>query len=244
MLKMAFKYIYGPIRSRRLGLSLGLSLSPGKTCNLNCIYCQWGRTVGTVSQRREYADPNEIIAELKSWMRKNPKTAQRLKFVTLSGLGEPTLNTRIGELIGKVKKITSCRIAVITNSTLLGNPRVRKALLGADLVVPSLDAVDEKIFRRIDRPHPDVKLEKIISGLVSFGKEFRGKFWLEIMLVSGINDSIGHINKLKSVIQRINPDKIQLNSPVRRTAEENVLSVPSVKLEKIKKILGEKAEIV
>ena len=241
---MVFKYIYGPIKSRRLGLSLGLSLSPGKTCNLNCIYCQWGRTSATVSGRREYADPDEIIAELKLWLRKNPKTAKELKFVTFSGLGEPTLNTQIGKLIRRVRSLTSRSIAVITNSTLLGNPRVRKALMGADLVVPSLDAVDEKIFRRIDRPNSAVKLDKIISGLVSFGKEFRGKLWLEIMLVSGMNDGIGHINKLKSVIRRINPDKIQLNSPVRKTAEKNVLPVPRVKLERIKKILGNKAEII
>ncbi|MDD5655230.1 MAG: radical SAM protein, partial [Candidatus Omnitrophica bacterium] len=210
---MAFKYIYGPIKSRRLGLSLGLSLSPGKTCNLNCIYCQWGRTAETVSKRKEYAESDEIIAELKSWMRQNPATAKKLKFVTLSGLGEPTLNTQIGKLIRRVRSLTNRSIAVITNSTLLGDLLVRKALMGADLVVPSLDAVDEKIFRRIDRPNSAVKLDKIISGLVSFGKEFRGKLWLEIMLVSGMNDGIGHINKLKSVIRRINPDKIQLNSP-------------------------------
>lgn len=241
---MAFKYIYGPIKSRRLGLSLGLSLSPGKTCNLNCIYCQWGRTAETVSKRKEYAESDEIIAELKSWMRQNPATAKKLKFVTLSGLGEPTLNTQIGKLIRRVRSLTNRSIAVITNSTLLGDPLVRKALMGADLVVPSLDAVDEKIFRRIDRPNSAVKLDKIISGLVSFGKEFRGKLWLEIMLVSGMNDGIGHINKLKSVIRRINPDKIQLNSPVRKTAEKNVLPVPRVKLERIKKILGNKAEII
>lgn len=241
---MALKYIYGPIKSRRLGLSLGLSLSPGKTCNLNCIYCQWGRTVETVSKRKEYAGPDEIIAELKSWIRENPKTAKELKFVTFSGLGEPTLNTQIGKLIRRVRRLTNRSIAVITNSTLLGNPRVRKALMGADLVVPSLDAVDEKIFRRIDRPHPAIKLDKIIAGLIAFSKEFRGKLWLEIMLVSGVNDGIGHINKLKEVIRRINPDKVQLNSPVRATAEENVLPVPRAKLEKIKKVLGVKAEII
>ena len=241
---MVLKYIYGPIKSRRLGLSLGLSLSPGKICNLNCIYCQWGRTVESVCVRKEYADPDEIITELKSWIRENPKTAKGLKFVTLSGLGEPTLNTQIGNLISRVRGLTDCSIAVITNSTLLGDPCVRKALLEADLVVPSLDAVDEKIFRRIDRPHRGIKLDEIISGLIAFSKEFRGKLWLEIMLVSGVNDGIGHINKLKEVIRAVNPDKIQLNSPVRKTAEENVLPVPRAKLEKIKKILGDKAEII
>jgi wyosine [tRNA(Phe)-imidazoG37] synthetase (radical SAM superfamily) len=238
------RYIYGPIKSRRLGLSLGLSLSSDKTCNLNCLYCQWGRTKETVSERKEYAKIGDIITELKSWMRENPQTTKELKFITLSGLGEPTLNTQIGELIGQVKKITACSIAVITNSTLLGDPVVRKALLGADLIVPSLDAVDEKIFRQIDRPHAGIKPDQIIAGLVAFRKEFRGKIWLEVMLVSGINDGIGHINKLKEVIRRINPDKIQLNSPVRATAEENVLPVQRARLEKIREILGDKAEII
>ena len=191
------KYIYGPIKSRRLGMSLGLSLSLHKTCNLNCIYCQWGRTKKTVSRRKEYAKIREIIAELKFWMQKNTQIAKELKFVTLSGLGEPTLNTGIGELIRQVKKITRLRIAVITNSTLLYDSLVRKALLEADLIIPSLDAVDPEMFKQIDRPHADVKLNEIIAGLVALKKEFHGKLWLEIMLVSGVNDDLRHIQELK-----------------------------------------------
>ena len=238
------KYIYGPIKSRRLGLSLGLSLSLDKTCNLNCIYCQWGRTLVTVSERKEYARVDDIISELKSWLQNNPKEAKELNFVTLSGLGEPTLNTCIGELIIQVRKVTGAKIAVITNSTLLGDPLVRRAILGADLIVPSLDAVDPEIFKQIDRPCVGVELNEIINGLVALRKEFRGKLWLEVMLVSGVNDDIQHIKALNKSIQRINPDKIQLNSPVRSTAEKNVLAVKRAKLEKIKSILGDKAEII
>ncbi len=238
------KYIYGPIKSRRLGLSLGLSLSKDKTCNLNCIYCQWGKTKKTVFRRKEYAKVEEIITELKSWMQANPQITKELKFVTLSGLGEPTLNTCIGELISQVKKITGFSIAVITNSTLLSDPLVRKSLLGADLIVPSLDAVDLKIFKQIDRPHAGIEPDKIVAGLVDLRKEFRGKLWLEIMLVSGVNDDIRHIEALKKAIQLINPDKIQLNSPVRATAEKNVLPLERTKLEKIKDILGDRAEII
>ena len=225
-------------------MSLGLSLSLHKTCNLNCIYCQWGRTKKTVSRRKEYAKIREIIAELKFWMQKNTQIAKELKFVTLSGLGEPTLNTGIGELIRQVKKITRLRIAVITNSTLLYDSLVRKALLEADLIIPSLDAVDPEMFKQIDRPHADVKLNEIIAGLVALKKEFHGKLWLEIMLVSGVNDDLRHIQELKKIIQRINPDKIQINSPVRTTAEKNVFPVKKSKLEKIRKILGNKAEII
>ena len=238
------KYIYGPIKSRRLGLSLGLSLSLDKTCNLNCIYCQWGRTLVTVSERKEYARVDDIISELKAWLQNNPQEAKELNFVTLSGLGEPTLNTCIGDLIIQVRKVTGAKIAVITNSTLLGDPSVRKAILGADLIVPSLDAVDPEIFKQIDRPCAGIELNEIIDGLVALRKEFRGKIWLEVMLVSGVNDDIKHIEELNKSIQRINPDKIQLNSPVRSTAEKNVLAVDRAKLEKIKNILGDKAEII
>ncbi|MDD5109241.1 MAG: radical SAM protein [Candidatus Omnitrophica bacterium] len=238
------KYIYGPIKSRRLGLSLGLSLSPNKICDLDCIYCQWGSVGKTVFERKEYASADDIILELKSWIKNNPDQFKNLKFVTLSGLGEPTLNTCIGELIDQAKAITGASIAVITNSTLLGDPLVRKGLLKADLIVPSLDAVDAQIFKQIDRPDEGVKLDEIIDGLVALRKEFSGEVWLEIMLVKGVNDDFGHIKELKKIIQRINPDKIQLNSPMRSTAEKDVLAVERNKLEKIKEIFGDKAEIV
>ena len=238
------KYVYGPIKSRRLGLSLGLSLSPDKICDMDCIYCQWGSAGLTVFERKEYAKADEIICELKSWIKNNPQKSKELKFVTLSGLGEPTLNSCIGKLIDQVKKITGLHIAVITNSTLLGDPLVRKELLKADLIIPSLDAVDAEIFARIDRPHPGIKLNEIIEGLVALRKEFHGTIWLEVMLLSGVNDDLKHIAELKKIIQRINPDKIQLNSPVRSTAEKNVSVVPKEKLEKIKEILGNKAEII
>lgn len=238
------KYIYGPIKSRRLGLSLGLSLSRDKICDLDCIYCQWGSVGKTVLERKEYAKVDEIILELKSWMQKNPQAASELKFVTLSGLGEPTLNTGIGELIDQVKNITGSKIAVITNSTLLGDRSVRQGLLKVDLIVPSLDAVEEEIFKRIDRPHAGIKLNEIIDGLAALRKEFHGQLWLEVMLISGMNDGLEHIGELKKAIARINPDKIQLNSPVRSTAEKNVFAVERSKLEKIREILGDKAEIV
>ncbi|MCX5694397.1 MAG: radical SAM protein [Candidatus Omnitrophica bacterium] len=238
------RYIYGPIKSRRLGLSLGLSLTLDKVCDLDCIYCQWGSVGKTVLERKEYVKAEEIIQELKSWMQNHPQETQELKFVTLSGLGEPTLNTCIGDLIDQVRNVTGLNIAVITNSTLLGDPAVRKGVLKADLIVPSLDAVNQEMFNKIDRPHTGIKLNEIINGLIALRKEFRGKIWLEVMFIAGINDGPRHIEELNKVIQRINPDKIQLNSPVRSTAEKDVFPVEKAKLEKIKMILGDKAEIV
>ncbi len=238
------KYIYGPIKSRRLGLSLGLSLTADKICDLDCIYCQWGSAGKTVLERKEYVKAGQIIQELEAWMQKHPREAKELEFVTLSGLGEPTLNTCIGELITRVKEVTGSKIAVITNSTLLGDPQVRRGLLKADLIVPSLDAVDPRLFKQIDRPHAGIELSRIIEGLVALRQEFAGLIWLEVMLVAGINDGLDHIRELKKVIDRVNPDRIQLNSPVRKTAESNVFPVEKTKLEEIRKILGDKAEII
>jgi len=198
----------------------------------------------TVSERKEYAKIDEIILELESWLKNNPQEAKELSFVTLSGFGEPTLNTCIGELISRLRKVTAANIAVITNSTLLGDPAVRESILGADLIVPSLDAVDPEIFKQIDRPYSGIKLDEIINGLIALRKEFKGKIWLEVMLVSGVNDDMRHIEELSKLIRRINPDKIQLNSPVRSTADKNVLPVDKNKLERIKNILGDKAEII
>ncbi len=238
------KYVYGPIKSRRLGLSLGLSLSLRKVCNFDCIYCQWGRTPLVVSGRKEYVSADKVISELKSWMKAHPAEARELKFVTLSGFGEPTLNTCIGELIGKVREITHASIAVITNSTLLSDAQVRKALLDVDLIVPSLDAADPEIFRKIDRPHESISLDKVIQGLVALRKEFKGKIWLEVMLIAGINDDPQHIEKLNEYIKLINPDRIQLNSPVRSTAENDVQPVEKNKLAAIRAVFGSKAEII
>ncbi len=186
----------------------------------------------------------EILDELKNWLQNNPEQAQKLNYISFSGSGEPTLNIKFGELAGEIKKIVSVPIAVITNASLLNTPSVRQALSGVDLIVPSLDAVTPDIFRKIDRPHPNIKVEDIIEGLVSLKKEFRGKIWLEVMLVKGVNDDLRHIRKLKEVIERINPDKIQLNSPVRTTTEPDILPADKNKLKKIKEILGEKAEII
>ena len=238
------KYIYGPLNSRRLGFSLGITLTSSKVCNLNCIYCQLGKTTVQLNERKEYALVEDIFAELKWWLENNLAEVSKLNYITFSGSGEPTLNSKIGRLIEMIKKISPVRIAVITNSSLLRDPLVRRDLLFADLIMPSLDAVTLEVFAKIDRPHPDIKIEHIIEGLISLRKEFHGKIWLEVMLVAGINDDLRHIKKLKEIIDVINPDKIQINSPVRSTAEPGIFPVDKSKLEKIKEILGGKAEII
>lgn len=238
------KHIYGPVESRRIGLSLGLTLTPHKTCNFNCIYCQLGRAQNIAFERKEYLAVSEILDELNSWLINNSQKTKELAYITLSGSGEPTLNSKIAQLIAGIKKISAVPVAVITNSSLLGIPQVRDSLLDADLIVPSLDAASEEVFRRIDRPYPEIKLGQVIQGLEDLRREFRGKIWLEVMLVKGINDDLRHIRKLKEVIDRIRPDKVQINLPVRSTAEPGILAPGKSKLAKIKDILGDKCEII
>jgi len=238
------KYIYGPLKSRRLGRSLGITLTPYKICSFNCVYCQLGKTINTTSERREYIPIQEIINELKLWLQNNSQEAKDLNYITLSGSGEPTLNIKIGQLIAEIKKISPVPVAVITNASLLNEALVRQALSCADLIIPSLDAAAPAIFTKVDRPKEGIKVEDIINGLIVLRKEFKGKIWLEVMLIKGINDDLAHARKLKDIIEKINPDKIQLNSPVRTTAEDNILAVDKKKLEKIKEILGDKCEII
>jgi len=238
------KYVYGPIKSRRLGLSLGLSLTPYKVCNYDCVYCQLGKTSELTQERKEYIKGEDLLNELRTWIQNNAQEAKNLNYITISGSGEPLLNTKVGELITKIKGVTSIPVAVITNASLLNIAQVRQALLEVDLIVPSLDAVSIEIFKQMNRPHPDIKLEHIIEGLADLRKEFPGKIWLEVMIVRGINDGLGQIRKLKEIIVRINPDKIQINSPVRTTVEENIFPADKRKLNKIKEILGDKCEII
>jgi len=238
------KYIYGPVKSRRLGLSLGVSLTPYKICDFDCIYCQLGNTDCLTGERKEYVKRDEVINELRGWLLNNAEEAKSLNYITISGTGEPTLNIKINEIISEIKKIATLPVAVITNASLLSDPEVRLGILEADLIVPSLDAVSPEVFKQIDRPLQSIRIDEIIKGLVGLREEFRGKIWLEVMIVKGINDDLGEIRKLKEIADAINPDKIQINSPVRTTAQEGILAADKKKLEKIKEILGDKCEII
>jgi wyosine [tRNA(Phe)-imidazoG37] synthetase (radical SAM superfamily) len=238
------KYIYGPVKSRRLGLSLGITLTPYKICSFNCVYCQLGETFQPTKERKEYLLVQDIFNEFKGWLETNSTEAEKINYITLSGSGEPTLNLEIGQLITEIKKITSIPVAVITNASLLGDPLVRQAVAGADLIIPSLDAVTLEIFEKTNQPASGIKIEEVINGLFSLRKEFSGEIWLEVMLIKGINDDLRQIKRLKDIVDKINPHKVQLNSPVRVTAKPGIFPVDKNKLQKIKEILGDKCQII
>jgi wyosine [tRNA(Phe)-imidazoG37] synthetase (radical SAM superfamily) len=238
------KYIYGPVQSRRLGLSLGVSLTPHKVCDFDCIYCQVGLTTTKTAQRAEYVRVPELAQELSQWLEANPEQAGKLSYITLSGPGEPTLNTGLAPLIASIRKLTAVPVALITNGSLFADRALRAEVMGVDLIVPSLDAATQDVFEKIDRPAEGITVEGVIEGLAALRREYRGKLWLEIMLVDGVNDSAAHLRSLVEAVERIRPDKIQLNSPVRCTAEKDVKPLSQARLEKIKEMFGEKAEIV
>jgi wyosine [tRNA(Phe)-imidazoG37] synthetase (radical SAM superfamily) len=235
-----YKYLYGPVPSRRLGLSLGIDVMPVKVCTLDCVYCQIGKTTKKTLERKEYLPIDPIIEELKQRLTE-PLTAD---YITLSGSGEPTLNARFGELIERVKALTSIPIAVLTNGTLLTDPSVRNACARADIVIPSLDAADENTFQNINHPHPDIKIDPIIKGLIEFRNQYHGQIWLEVFFVEGMNTEPKQIENIKNAIEKIRPDKVQLNTAVRPTAEPSIKKVKLEKLRDIAEQLAPNAEVI
>ena len=234
------EHIFGPVLSRRLGFSLGVDLVPFKTCSLDCIYCQAGKTTHKTIERKSYVSLESVIPELKDAL----KQSQKIDYITLSGSGEPTLNLDLGRIITAIKKITDIPVAVLTNGTLLHLESVRDGLMAADLVVPSLDAVSQEIFCEINKPHPHINVSQMISGLKSLREAFSGDIWLEIMLVKGLNDFPEEIKKLKDVITSIAFDKVQLNTTVRPAADKVIEPVTNEELASIKELLGERCEVI
>lgn len=234
-------YLFGPVPSRRLGLSLGVDLVPFKTCSLDCVYCQLGRdTTEKTTKRKEYVPIELVLEELK----KKISDGLQADFITLSGSGEPTLNLRLGELIDEIKKITDIPVAVLTNGTLLIDKGVRADCAKADVVLPSLDAGDEETFQKINRPHYDINLEKLVKGLCAFRKEFDGQIWLEAFLLDGFNTEPEQITKIRKLVELIGPDKIQLNTAVRLTTQSGIKRLDAAKMQTIARQFGEKCEVI
>jgi wyosine [tRNA(Phe)-imidazoG37] synthetase (radical SAM superfamily) len=234
-----YQYIFGPVPSRRLGRSLGIDLVPSKTCTYDCIYCQLGLTTQKTIQRKAYVPLHVVLKEIKIKLKDPDPPA----YITLSGSGEPTLHSGIGALIRDIKKITSIPMAVITNGSLLWMPEVRDALMPADVVLPSLDAGEDDLFQKVNRPHPDITFEKMVQGLISFREEYKGQIWLEILLVDDLSAIPGEVEKIARWVREIKPDRIHLNTATRPPAEKSAHAVPKEKLEELARLLGDSAEV-
>lgn len=229
-----FQYVFGPIPSRRLGRSLGISPLPKKTCNYSCIYCQLGRTDHMTNERQEFYKTEEILKEFQTYL----KDSDKFDIVTIVGEGEPTLCSNLGELICRLKELTKKPIAVITNGALLSDEKVREELCYADMVLPSLDAYNQEVAKKIDRPYGTIQFEEEFQGLVEFSNMYEGELWLEIMLIDGINDDKDSITEFQKRLKQIRYDRLYLNTPVRPPAEEGVNVVSSERMKYAVEELG------
>lgn len=234
------KYVYGPVPSRRLGRSLGVDIVPPKICTLDCVYCQIGRTPTKSTTRRDFVDIEAVLAELAATL----AAGVTADYITIGGSGEPTLNSRLGELIDRIGALTTIPVALLTNGTLFDRPDVRAEAGKADVVMPSLDAGDEAVFAAVNRPARDISIENVVSGLSRFREDFQGQIWLEVFLIEGMNTSAEQIGKLRDLIARIRPDKVQLNSAVRPAAEEGIEPISEERLEAIARQIGGPCEVI
>lgn len=224
--------IFGPVNSRRLGRSLGIDLFPTKICNLNCIYCEVGRTTVPVGRRDAYSDTQALLDEIDAFCA-DPSHLAEVDVVTVTAKGEPTLHLDLGRILRHIKETTTKPVAVLTNGTTLNDPQVRAALMTADVISPSLDAATDASFRKIDRPMAGLNLNTIIAGLTTFSHEYHGKIWLEILFAAGINDSPHDVDALIAAIRPMRIDRIQLNTVIRPPAESFARAVPELALQAI-----------
>ncbi len=227
---MEYRYIFGPVPSRRLGISLGVDLIPPKTCSYNCIYCESGKTTNLTVERREYVPLNDVLKELDSVLKTHP----RLDFVTYSGSGEPTLYSRISEVTRFVKEnYPEYKTALLTNGSLFHDEKVRRDCLDIDVVIPSLDCAGETEFKKVDRPHHSLSAAVVNEGIAKFRTEYTGQIWLEIFIVPGINDTDEEIGRINAWIAKIRPDKIQLNTLDRPGAVDWIRPADDIRMQEI-----------
>lgn len=232
--------IFGPVPSRRLGLSLGVDMVPFKVCTLDCLYCQVGHTTRKSVERKSFVDLNRVMRELVLRLQQG----SRPDYITLSGSGEPTLNRDLGVLIERIKRQTDIPVALITNGTLLHRAEARQDCLQADVILPSLDAVDASLFQQINRPHPELSIISHIEGLEALRDAYTGQIWLEIFLIDQLNTHSDHMAALQALMVRLRPDRIHLNTAVRPTADPQVVAVPLSTLQGIADRMGPTCEVI
>jgi wyosine [tRNA(Phe)-imidazoG37] synthetase (radical SAM superfamily) len=234
------RLVYGPVPSRRLGLSLGVDLVPPKTCTFDCVYCQVGRTTRKTARRRDFVPVAEVLAQVRSAL----ASGKKIDCVTLSGRGEPTLYRSLEAVIRGIKKLSGLPVAVLTNASLLYRKAVRRGLAAADIVIPTFDAADQAVLDRVNRPLAAIGFGRILRGLKAFRKEFPGRIWIEVMLVKGLNDAPAQLRQLRPLIEALGPDRVQLNTVVRPPAEKSARPLDRKELERAAALLGPGTEIL
>ena len=235
-----YKYLFGPVPSRRLGRSLGVDIIPLKTCTQNCIYCQLGKDAPQTAERADYVSISDVLDELS----RKIEEGLAADTITISGSGEPTLHVGLGDLIDGIHRLTDIPVAVITNSTLLYRADVRRDCAKADIVLPSLDAADAETFEAMNHPHPNLSFEELTVGLCRFAHEYHDKLWLEVFFCEGVNTDEASVGHFKELVGRIAPEKVQINTSVRPTVHSSAARVAEEKLHAIAEKLGDHVEVI
>lgn len=237
---MRHKYLFGPVPSRRLGVSLGVDLIPHKTCTLDCVYCECGKTTRLTTKREEYINVNAVIEELDAYLDSSP----RLDYITFAGSGEPTLNSGLGRVIAYLhEKHSKYKTCLLTNGTLFDDPALRAEINPIDLIIPSLDAATEETFQKINRPHNSLSCNRIIEGLTMLRNEYSGEIIMEIFIVPTLNDSIKELAAMKEALKQIRPNRVQLGTLDRPGTEEWVEAASEDSMREISEILDQ-AELI
>lgn len=227
--------VFGPVRSGRLGASLGLDLLGAKICSFDCLYCEVGVTRALTRLRKPYVPADKLLGELACWL-----FAPHAPFdvITLGGMGEPTLNSQLGQIIQGVRDLApGVSVAVLTNSSQMADPQVRAELCRADMVLPSMDSLMPAEFIRINRPQPGTSLADIRQGLLAFGREFAGKLFLEVLVLAGVNDSNENLARLEAFCRELRPHRVDVVTMTRPGAYLEAQPAPPATLERFRQVL-------
>jgi wyosine [tRNA(Phe)-imidazoG37] synthetase (radical SAM superfamily) len=235
-----YRYLFGPVPSRRFGRSLGVDLTPRKTCTFDCVFCQLGQTTDKTLAREEYVPTESVLAELEAWIKENGNA----DYITLSGSGEPTLHSGFGAVLRFIRSHSSIPAVLLTNGTLLHLPEVQEAASHAHIVKVSLSAWDDASFGWVNRPHAELSFDQVIEGQKAFRARFKGQIWLEVFLIAGMNSLPPDVVKIATLAKEIRPDRIHLNTAVRPPSEVFAVPVSRDRLKSLSPLFCPKAEVI
>ena len=235
-----YRYLFGPVPSRRFGRSLGVDLTPYKTCSLDCVFCQLGQTTKKTVTRQEYVPTDVVLAELGEWLKRDGKA----DYITLSGSGEPTIHSRFGEVLEFIRSKNGIPAVLLTNGTMLQFQEVRDAAACANVVKISLSAWDQAAYGWVNRPYPQLQFDELIQGQKAFRAQFKGQLWMEVFLVGGINSIPADVRKIAALAKEIGPDRIHLNTAVRPPAEGFAMALPEERMSSLTHLFYPTAKII
>ena len=234
---------FGPVPSRRLGRSLGINNIPPKFCTYSCVYCQVGRTLNMQIERKDFYEPDRILEEVRDKVKKATEMGEKIDYLAFVPDGEPTLDKNLGHTIELLKPL-GIKTAVITNSSLIYREDVRDALMRADWVSLKVDSTIEKIWRKTDRPHKKLQLNRILNGIIEFKKEYQGELVTETMLIKDINDTEENLEAIAGFLSRLQPARAYLSIPTRPPAEDRVHSPDELVINRSYQILSKQIDHV